>query len=155
MSKTVHILNGDSTAYFINESALSGELIIFREMFCEGPLSENIGSDDFWILRYAFFEDELEVSKLEYYDKIIKEFVKIENVSQNDEVVLWFEYDLFCQVNLMALCTYLLHFYRKDITYYLVCVGAKKNKENLQTLSDYSPEEYTVLYENRVKLNAS
>lgn len=152
MSNKVHILNGDSTVVALKESDILGDIIVWREMLCEGPLSINIGLDEFWNLRYTFFKEELKVSKLDYYDKTIKELTKIEDLSNYNEVVLWFEYDLFCQVNLIALCAYLLKHYRKDITYYLICVGKEKNKENLQTLSDYSPNEYQILYEKRVKL---
>ncbi len=152
MAERVHIVNGDSTAHILKESKLSGDIVVWREMLCDGPLSKNIGSDEFWSLRYSFFENELQVERLEYYDKTIKELVKIENLSKYDEVVLWFEYDLFCQVNLMGLCTYLLDYYRKDISYYLVCTGYEKNKESLQTLYDYAPTKYHDLYEGRLKL---
>ncbi len=153
MNKTVHILNGDSTADIIKDSGVSGDLIIWREMLCEGPLSNHVGHDEFWGLRYAYFENELKVSKLDYYDKVIKQLIPIEDLTHFDEVVLWFEYDLFCQVNLMGLCTYLLNYYSKSLTYYLVCVGQEKNSESLLTLSDYSPATYLRLYEERVKLS--
>ena len=149
ITKTVHILNGDSTAYSINKSGLSGDVIVWREMLCDGDLDLDIASDEFWMKRYAFFEEELDVSKLEYFDKSIKELIKIENVSNYNEVVLWFEYDLFCQVNLMALCTYLLKHYRKDILYYLVCTGKEKGKKKLQTLADYPANQYENLYETK------
>ncbi|NOQ91744.1 MAG: hypothetical protein GQ552_03400, partial [Flavobacteriaceae bacterium] len=73
-------------------------------------------------------------------------------LSNYNEVVLWFEYDLFCQVNLLATCTYLLKSFRKDINYFLVCTGKEKGKEQLQTLSDYSPSAYKILYKNKLKL---
>jgi hypothetical protein len=152
MSKQVHIVNGDSTATILKESDLSGDLIVWREMLCEGPLSKNIGSDSFWNLRYAFFENEFQVNRPEYYDNTIEELIQIEDLSNYDEVVLWFEFDLFCQVNLIALCTYLLNHFKKDIRYYLVCVGTEKNKEKLQTLSDYTPTEYQQLHKERIKL---
>ena len=152
MSKKVHILNGDSTVLSMNESDISGDIIVWREMLCEGQLNKHIGNDNFWNLRYSFFENELQVSKLDYYDKVIKELTKVEDLSNYNEVILWFEYDLFCQVNLMGLCTYLLKHYRESISYYLVCVGKEKNSENLLTLSDYSPKEYERLYEERIKL---
>lgn len=152
MTNQVHILNGDSTVPILKESDVSGDLIVWREMLCEGPLSKNIGSDSFWNLRYAFFKDELQVNQSEYYDKTIKELIQIEDLSNYDEVVLWFEFDLFCQVNLLALCTYLFNHYKKNITYYLVCVGKEKNKENLQALSDYTATSYQQLYEDRIEL---
>jgi len=127
-------------------------LLVWRELLVDGLVNNDVGSDTFWMQRYDFFEKELGVTKLEYYDKIIKELIKIEDLSNYKEVVLWFEFDLFCQVNLLALCSYLLKYYRKDITYYLICVGNDKGKEKLQTLADYAPENYKYLLENKVKL---
>jgi len=151
MTKTLNILNGDSTAEFFSKSPLKGDVLVWREMLCEGALHKDVGSDEFWIKRYDFFKG-IGVSKLEYYDKTIKELVQLEDVSNYDEIVLWFEYDLFCQVNLMGLCSYLLQSFRKKTLYSLVCTGHKKGKQNLQTLADYQPNEYLELYENKVKL---
>lgn len=152
MNKTLHILNGDSTADIFSKSSIQGDVIICREMLCEGSLHKDVGSDEFWKKRYAFFEEEIGVTRLEYYDKTIKELIKIEEASNNNELVLWFEYDLFCQVNLMALSVYLLKHFRKDINYYLVCTGHEKGQQYLQTLSDYSSDEYQKLYKNKIKL---
>jgi hypothetical protein len=153
MGKTLHILNGNSTAQIMEKSSIEGDVIIWREMLCDGPLQKEVGSDKFWITRYSFFENELGVPKLEYYDKTIKEIVKIENIANYKEVVLWFEYDLFCQINLLGLCKYLLNFYRKDVKFSMICTGKEKGKSSLQSLSDYSPEDYQNLLNNRITLS--
>ena len=153
MRSTLHILNGDSTAQIMERSSISGDIMVWREMLCEGPLQREVGSDKFWIRRYSFFENELGVSKLEYYDNTIKEIIKIEDIANYKEVVLWFEYDLFCQINLLGLCTYLLKFYRKDVKFSMVCTGKKEGKESLQTLSDYSFEDYQKLLDKRLTLS--
>ena len=153
MTQTVHILNGDSTSFGIKKGNINGDIIVWREMLADGFIDKDVGSDVFWKKRYSFFENELGISKLDYYDKCIKELVKIEDLSNYNEVVLWFEFDLFCQVNLMALCTYLLKYYRNDISYFLVCVGKEKDRENLQTLADFSPKEYQYLYNDKIRLS--
>ena len=153
MTKILHILNGDSTHTIFKNSSLPGDVVICREMLCEGPVVKDVGSDQFWKERYSYFENELGVSKLDYFDTTIKEIIKLQDVSNYNEVVLWFEYDLFCQVNLMALCSYLLKSYRKDIRYFLVCTGKDKGKTPLQTLADYSPNEYQNLYQKKTKLS--
>ena len=152
MGKTLHILNGDSTANIFAQTTIKGDIIVWREMLCEGVINNEIGSDPFWKSRYAFFEKELGISKLEYYDKTIKELVKLEDLAGYTEVVLWFEFDLYCQINFLAACTLLLKSFRKDINYYLVCTGKEKGKKHLQTLSDYSAEGYKILYENKQKI---
>ena len=153
MSKTLHIANGDSTRHQLEKSGLQGDIVVCREVLCEGNIVEDVGSDLFWQSRYTFFKNECGVDKLEYFDKTIKEFVQLQDVSEYGEVVLWFEYDLFCQVNLMAICTYLLKHYKSAVWYYLVCVGKEHPKNDWKTLSDYRPEEFVQLYENKTKLS--
>lgn len=155
MSKTLHILNGDSTAKILKQTSIEGDIVVWREMMCEGPICKEVGSDAFWLKRYAYFEKEFGVTKLEYYDKTIKEIIKLEDVSDYDEVVFWFEYDLFCQVNLMALCTYLLENYSKSVLYYLICTGKEKDNNQLQSLADYDVGSYPLLLENKTKLSRS
>ncbi len=153
MHKILHILNGDSTATILAKSSVSGDVIIWREMLCEGPLQNEVGSDKFWITRYSYFEKVLGVSKLEYFDKTIKEIIRIEDIANYNEVVLWFEYDLFCQINLLGLCTYLFKFYRKDVKFSLICTGKEEGMKSRQTLSDYCPEGYQTLQDNRLRLS--
>ena len=134
MANTLHIVNGDSTAEILKKTTLLGDIIVWRELLCEGPVCKDFGSDEFWKLRYDYFESELGVSKLEYFDKIIKETVRLEDVSEYSEVVLWFEFDLFCQINLMVLCSYLLQNFSKNTSYKLVCTGWVKGKDKFQSL---------------------
>jgi hypothetical protein len=153
MNKVLHILNGDSTAQILAKSSISGDVIVWREMLSEGTLQKEIGSDNFWRTRYSFFENDVGITRLDYFDRTIKEIIKIEDIANYNEVVLWFEFDLFCQVNLVGLCAYLLKFYRKDIKYFLICTGKEEGKKSLQTLSDYGPESYPGLLEKRVTLS--
>ncbi|WP_372792732.1 hypothetical protein [Lutibacter sp.] len=155
MNKTLHILNGDSSLPILENSGIKGDVVIWREMLCEGSVLKEVGSDEFWTKRYTFFEEEFGIGRLEYYDKTIKEIVKLENVSGYNEVILWFEFDLFCQVNLLALCSYLLNNYVKKTNYYLICTGKVEGKERLQSLSDYSPLEFKILFENKIALSKS
>ncbi len=152
MTKTLHILNGDSTLEKFTKSNLEGDTLIWREMLCEGKISYEIGTDAFWKSRYDFFESNFKVSKLDYYDKTISEIIKLDDLSNYSEIILWFEYDLFCQINLLAACTYLLKSFRKDINYYLICTGKEKGKSELQTLSDYSSSNFKTLFLNKIKI---
>lgn len=153
MANTLHIANGDSTAEILKKTTIKGDSIVWRELLCEGPICSEVGSDEFWKKRYAYFENEIGISKIKYFDKTIKEILKTEDAPLNSEVVLWFEFDLFCQVNLIALCDFLSQNFRKDITYSLVCTGYVKGKDRLQSLSDFTTDEFLALYENRIKLS--
>lgn len=152
MDNILHVVNGDATAKILKQSSVKGAILVWREMLCEGPLDKEVGSDDFWMKRYNFFKNEFNVERLEYFDTTIKKIVQLEDLEGINEVVLWFEYDLFCQVNFLALCSYLLKSFRKDVTYSLVYVGYEKGKDNLQTLSDYTSSEYPKLLERKIKI---
>ena len=153
MPNRMHIVNGDSTREILEHSGIEGDIVVWRELLCDGPISEPVFSDEFWQARYNYFENELEVPRLEYFDKTIKELLKAEFLDGVEEVTLWFEYDLFCQVNLMALCSFLLEHFRKDVIYAMVCVGREKDREGWQTLADYKPSEYQNLFENRINMS--
>ena len=152
MTETLHILNGDISASILERSSIQGNIVVWREILCEGALHKNVGSDEFWRARYDFFQNEMGIEKLTYFDKTIKELVKLLDLSGYKKVFLWFEFDLFCQINLIALCTYLLKSYRKDIVYRLICTGMEAGKEGLQSLCDYTFEEYESLQKNSIKI---
>ena len=153
MANIIHIVNGDNTKSILEQSGLEGDIIVWRELLCDGPVTKPLFSDEFWQARYNYFEKEFGVSRLEYFDKTIKELLRAEFLEDIDEVVLWFEYDLFCQVNLMALCSFLLEHFRKDVIYSMVCVGREKDRDGWQTLADYTPSEYKELYKNSINMS--
>ena len=76
MNSVVHVLNGDSTVPTLAKSRISGDVIVWRELLCDGPIKKTIGSDEFWKERYAFFENEIGISKLEYF-RIIYDVIKL------------------------------------------------------------------------------
>jgi hypothetical protein len=92
---TYHILNGDSLAYSFPETQLPGEVIVVREALIDGPLT---GRDlpDFWQTRARY----IGVSETEYQDRVAQEFEKLMRAPEHAAFNLWFEFDLFCQVNM-------------------------------------------------------
>lgn len=90
-----HILNGDSLAYSFPYARLEGDIIVVREGLIDGDLS---GDDlhDFWRSRARY----MGLTEAEYQDKVVSEFEQIMNAPDESEFNLWFEYDLFCQVNM-------------------------------------------------------
>jgi hypothetical protein len=90
-----NILNGDSLAYSFPEAKIEGNIIVVREALIDGDLSGNY-LQDFWQSRARH----LGLTEAEYHDQVLSEFEKILNAPDDSEFNLWFEYDLFCQVNM-------------------------------------------------------
>lgn len=125
MDTIFNITNGDYLAEQLKETTIAGETIICREALVTGPLqSDNL--EDFWKLRSFFISNEYNVNESDYFDKTFPEFEKILNIPDDSEVNLWFEDDLFCQVN-MWFCLSLLP---KDKDLKIYRVFPKATKEN-------------------------
>ena len=90
-----NILNGDSLAYSFPDAKIEGETVVIREALIEGELSGD-SLHNFWQSRAKY----LRITETEYNNSVVKEFEKIMNAPDNSEFNLWFEYDLFCQVNM-------------------------------------------------------
>lgn len=99
MKNIFHITNGDFLANDLKKISIEGEIIVCREALVFG----NLKSDslvEFWKIRAKSISEDYNVSKKSYYEKSVSEFEKILNIPEASEVNLWFEDDLFCQVNL-------------------------------------------------------
>lgn len=92
-----HVLNGDALAEKFPPE-LEGERIIWREAFIEGY--QEIDTDEnFWQKRTDFVVDAYGATMEEYSEKFLSQVKRLMQIKE-DEVYLWFEDDLFCQINM-------------------------------------------------------
>ncbi|WP_047245226.1 DUF1835 domain-containing protein [Maribacter thermophilus] len=152
MSSLLHITNGDSFTERLNKLNLKGDVITWREMLCEGKTLTNVGSESFWKTRFEFLNKNYKVSKSWFIEKTLKEYRSLCNHKQQDQIVLWFEYDLFCQINMLAVISWLLT-HRKYAEISLVCSGKEDKTDKLYSLNELSDEQLLNKYNNRVVLN--
>ncbi|SMO39638.1 DUF1835 domain-containing protein [Solitalea koreensis] len=97
----LHILNGDLLLKPFKHTHLPGEILIWRECMAEGPISTD--DKQFWELRAKFISETYHSSPTEYSAKFLRQLHKLDHAKKYNEINLWFEFDLFCQVNM--LCT--------------------------------------------------
>ncbi|TCI92763.1 DUF1835 domain-containing protein [Tenacibaculum sp. M341] len=150
MSSILHITNGDSTTQLLKSQKIKGEIITWREMLCEGKTTTDVGSEDFWKTRFDFLNTSYKVTKKTFIDLTLKEYRNLCKQNQ-DEIVLWFDYDLFCQVNLIAVVSWLKR-YRKGRKITLVQSGKTDESEKLVGFSELSSKGLKNLYSNRATL---
>jgi hypothetical protein len=148
MSTILHILNGDATAHGFKDTGLEGEILIWREILSQGPLLEDISSDAFWKMREGWLSQTFNTKT----DDFVKQ-LKMLNTPYN-EINLWFEFDLHCQVNLLGVMTMLTK--RTDLSppaIYLICPDDYPGKKNFRGMGELNSEELEFLYNNiRVQL---
>ncbi|MEM1259908.1 MAG: DUF1835 domain-containing protein [Bacteroidota bacterium] len=152
MKSLLHITNGDSFTERLENLPLKGDIITWREMLCEGKTLSNVGSESFWKTRFEFLNKNYRVSKSWFVEKTLKEYRSLCNHKQQDQIVLWFEYDLFCQINMLAVLSW-LKTYRRHAEISLVCSGKEDDTDRLYALNHLSDEKVLALYENRIVLS--
>ena len=96
---TYHILNGDSLADQLRGTKINQDFITCKECLIESGLYAN-NIADFWKIRAKYIAGTYNISTEEYYSKTVSEFEKLNILTDNSEVCLWFENDLFCQTNM-------------------------------------------------------
>ncbi|HJW27794.1 MAG TPA: DUF1835 domain-containing protein, partial [Saprospiraceae bacterium] len=101
-----HILNGDSLAYSFRETGINQDFMICQECLVVGEVKANT-LKEFWAVRSEFISSTYHVSKQQYYDKTVHDFEKLNALPADTEVCLWFEHDLFCQVNMWFILSFL------------------------------------------------
>ncbi|CAN5657001.1 hypothetical protein BH24ACI3_BH24ACI3_17090 [soil metagenome] len=95
----IHVLPGDSLTKEFTKAEIDGNVVIFREALIAGDVSaEHL--DEFWDLRANFVALEYGEDPIDYREKVAYEIEKLIDLPPDAEVHLWFEYELFCQVNM-------------------------------------------------------
>ncbi|MEM7105866.1 MAG: DUF1835 domain-containing protein [Bacteroidota bacterium] len=155
MSGILHILNGDGTAGGFHQSSLKKhDTLIWREMLCEGPVNELSTEKEFWDRRATFLAEKGPESSSDIFlDKVLSEVNKLKHLKKYEEVVLWFEFDLFCQVNLIFILSKLHQSGVIESTRIsLICPKDHPEIENFRGLGQLSPAQLEALFPSRIQL---
>ncbi|MBC9796324.1 DUF1835 domain-containing protein [Sinomicrobium weinanense] len=149
MTTTLHITNGDGFTSHLKELKLEGEIITWREMLCEGRTMTEVGSESFWKARFEFLNKNYKISKTNFIEATLKEYRRLCNQKSQEEIVLWFDEDLFCQINMIAVVSWLKK-HRKGAQISLVCGKKKGNKSFI--LTNHTKQQLLKLYDSRTQL---
>jgi hypothetical protein len=144
-----NILNGDSLAYGFPDTKIEGNTIVVREGLIDGNLSgDNLY--EFWQSRAEY----MGLAEAEYHNDVVKEFEKIINAPDNSEFNLWFEYDLFCQVNMWFVISIINSLSIKKKVYAVYTSYLDKTSKQFWTgFGRANASELTICFADRISLN--
>ena len=145
----LHITNGNNLTDYIKELGYNEPCLTWQEMLCEGPTIPAINSDDFFNLRKDFLKSEYGITSEQY--SFTDELQVLNGLDHITEINLWFEYDLFCHINLLGAIN-LLHQKEIDKPLFLICSGRVEGEKQLKGLSELSPEQLNEHYKERIRL---
>ena len=152
MEDVLHILNGDATLKGFEQTSLGGDIMVWREVLSQGPVEENISSGSFWKKRSEWICKGFEDSPDSYEEKVINPLSMLSEPYQ--EINLWFEFDLHCQVNMLGVIMML----RKQTNLsgpgiFLICPDSFPGMDNFRGMGELDGEQLEYLFDNiRVQL---
>ncbi len=155
-AKTLHITNGDALTNKLNQlKHIEGDFLVWREMFCEGPTEIDLESNVSIQKRTDFLKKYYRISTIDYQEKFLNELEKLTHPEDYSTVILWFEYDLFCHINMIAAISLLLRKGFGEKTIALVCSGTIKNQDKILELDELSIPQLQQHFNDRVLLNTN
>ncbi len=150
--RRIALLNGDCLAEQLKGSELPLEIVVFREALVSGPLG-GASWGEFWETRVGFLTKQYGATALEVQEKTVAELDKIRSLADGVELSLWFEDDLFCQVNLWFVLNLLSE--SKNIKIYRVFPPEASPANRWRGFGDASAAALTQAYESRVPFTSS
>jgi len=95
----IHIFNGDFVAEAAKRTGIDGEHLAFREALAVGPVPRGVDIET----RARFLSGGYHENLLRIRNGLLDQERALDAAMDHDEVVLWFEHDLFCLANLLRL----------------------------------------------------
>jgi hypothetical protein len=146
MNNTLHITNGDSVVYSWRKGGLVGTHLAWRDILHEGPVPAGLSLEETSRVRAMYLGTTGYGNPIKVRREFEKRDATIARFDEFDEVVLWFEHDLYDQLQLL------------QILHYLGSRGAMGKVQLIQT-DDYlgmlAPEELLPLQQKRRPVNAA
>lgn len=99
----LHIVNGDSVGDKLKQGGIEGEVLVWREIYTEGPVFIRPEQPENSLARGRFLEQKLGIPLKEWLDGAEALRRQLEELGHHSEIVLWFEHDLFDQTMLCRL----------------------------------------------------
>ncbi|HSP11893.1 MAG TPA: DUF1835 domain-containing protein [Salegentibacter sp.] len=149
----LHITNGDGLTEKMLSLNLPGQVVIWREMLCEGPTMQEVGSREFIKQRKKFLKHTYGISSEDYEEKFLSQLKLLKAAKDCDYIVLWFEFDLFCHINMIAAISYYLD-HKESKPFFLVCSKKLEGDDEFKPLSNLSQKQLLKHYEKRISLNS-
>ncbi|POY35608.1 hypothetical protein C3K47_14525 [Solitalea longa] len=150
----LHVLNGDALLPNFKRCFFDGDVMIWRECLIEGPVSAS-NEEDFWNQRTNYISTTYQVPEKEYRHQVVEKLYKIAQPFKYKEINLWFEFDLFCQANMV----YILHRLNQfDLSHTKInWVQPQQNsaEEFFFGFSNINNQQLKDFFENRIELQTS
>ncbi|HET7217357.1 MAG TPA: hypothetical protein VFJ02_04885 [Vicinamibacterales bacterium] len=152
VARLLHVANGTATTALIERAGIGGARSIWADPLHDGPVPGGLSDAQLVAVRashLAVGHHEADVA-----NELLRWRQAIDDTDSYDELVLWFEHDLFDQLNLVQLLSYLLATRSLPWTtsgprVSLICINSFPGRARFRGLGELAPDDIRSLLNTR------
>ena len=148
-----HVANGTCTTRVIEAAGLAGTTSLWADPLHDGPVPGGISDDELLALRAWHLGASASATGIDPVNDLGAGRAAIANHHAYDELVLWFEHDLFDQLNLVQLLPWIRERLPSEATVSLVCIGSFPGRPAFKGLGELAPGELAPLFGARARVS--
>lgn len=144
-TRFLHVANGSSTTMTIEAAGMPGTCSIWADPMYEGPVPGGLTDAELLEVRmrhHAGAEPDPRNDMREWR-------AVIERHDSYEELVLWYEHDVFDQLNLIQLLPFIRERLPRSKPVTLICIGSFPGRPGFHGLGELNPDELASLLETR------
>ena len=155
MTRFLHVANGTSTTATIHAAGLPGRSSIWADVLHDGPVPGGLSDDALLEVRARHLAASAAVSSDDTTAELTRWRDAIVAGDPFDELVLWYEHDLFDQLNLIQLLSWLAALPGGSPRTTLISINTFPGRDHFRGLGELTPPELASLFGARQLVGAS
>ena len=150
----LHIMDGSSSASTLAKTDVQGEIFAWREALISGPTPAGLNQDEWVAVRSEYLSSDYGIDLQKCRSDLEDQSQILSSYSDHDEVVLWFEHDLFCQTNLLYLLNWFSQRQLGNTMLSLICIDEFPDIHDFRGLGQLNPAQLASLLDQRREITA-
>jgi hypothetical protein len=161
-TRFLHVANGTCTTRLIEAAGIPGQSSIWADPLHDGPVPGGLTDEQLLDVRIRHHTEGLVATfatwrgshpSLDPVNDMRQWRATIERHDSYDELILWFEHDLFDQLNLIQLLAWIRERVPAVKPVSLVCIGSFPGRPGFKGLGELTPEELAPLLDTRQRVS--
>lgn len=146
----LHITNGDSAADSLRATGLGGTVLPWRDVLHEGPVPADLPLQELSAVRAQFLADVgLAESAAHTRQQFQDRDAALLAATEHEEVCLWFEHDLYDQLQIIQILSELASLPMGTTQVTLLCINEHPGVPRFLGLGQLSPQQLAALWPQR------
>jgi hypothetical protein len=148
----LHVANGSATTSLIEAAGIPGRSSVWADVLYDGPVPGGISDAELLHVRARHLSGLVDAAYLDEVNGLQRWRDEIDNVSSYDELVLWYEHDLFDQLNLLQLLSWLKGRLPATKAVTLIEIGTFPGRHAFKGIGELNPGDVASLLEKRAPI---